>query len=422
MILKIHGGSTRPGAGVGQLRRQRGRLHRLPRAFRSRSSCPVDAGRAAAPEPLPVPGLPAPRVVPPRVPAPPVGARAGRLPLVGGRAGVDPLERESGDAASTSSTCRSTSTCRARAEDRRTGPRMSADGLARRTRGWRRSRTPTPTPLLLRPRARREIIAANLVASRLTVLYGASGVGKSSVLRAGVAHHLHGVARNLRGTASRARRRRLRRLAGRPGRRRSARRRRGGDAALGGTLRRPTRTPARRVRAWGSRRRRLRPPRPGRGVLPLPPRRGRPGQLRREFPAVVRRTCGRISCSPCARRRSRSSTLQGPHPERVRQLPAPRAPRPRGGPGGDRRAGRRANRLVARGRGASRSSRRSSRRCSTRSGPAGSTSDRLGGARSTAATRGRIETPYLQLAGRGGGSLGRDRQPESARRRDARSR
>lgn len=36
----------------------------------------------------------------------------------------------------------------------------------------------------------REIIAANLVASRLTVLYGESGVGKSSLLRAGVAHNL----------------------------------------------------------------------------------------------------------------------------------------------------------------------------------------------------------------------------------------
>ena len=39
--------------------------------------------------------------------------------------------------------------------------------------------------------AEREIIAANLIASRLTLLYGPSGVGKSSVLRAGVAHHLH---------------------------------------------------------------------------------------------------------------------------------------------------------------------------------------------------------------------------------------
>ena len=37
----------------------------------------------------------------------------------------------------------------------------------------------------------REIITANLMASRLTLLYGPSGVGKSSVLRAGVVHHLH---------------------------------------------------------------------------------------------------------------------------------------------------------------------------------------------------------------------------------------
>ena len=36
----------------------------------------------------------------------------------------------------------------------------------------------------------RELIAANLQAYRLTLLYGESGVGKSSVLRAGVAHQL----------------------------------------------------------------------------------------------------------------------------------------------------------------------------------------------------------------------------------------
>ena len=43
--------------------------------------------------------------------------------------------------------------------------------------------------------AEREIISANLMASRLTVLYGETGVGKSSVLRAGVAHHLRSLAR-----------------------------------------------------------------------------------------------------------------------------------------------------------------------------------------------------------------------------------
>ena len=40
----------------------------------------------------------------------------------------------------------------------------------------------------------REIIVANLMASRLTLLYGPSGVGKSSLLNAGVAHHLRGLA------------------------------------------------------------------------------------------------------------------------------------------------------------------------------------------------------------------------------------
>jgi len=44
----------------------------------------------------------------------------------------------------------------------------------------------------------REIIATNLMASRLTLLYGASGVGKSSVLNAGVTHDLNQLAqRNL---------------------------------------------------------------------------------------------------------------------------------------------------------------------------------------------------------------------------------
>src|SRR5262245_31666449 len=41
----------------------------------------------------------------------------------------------------------------------------------------------------------RDIIIDNLMASRLTILYGGSGVGKSSVLRAGVAYHLQKRAR-----------------------------------------------------------------------------------------------------------------------------------------------------------------------------------------------------------------------------------
>lgn len=39
------------------------------------------------------------------------------------------------------------------------------------------------------------IITANLISERLTLLYGASGVGKSSVLRAGVEHHLKQLAK-----------------------------------------------------------------------------------------------------------------------------------------------------------------------------------------------------------------------------------
>jgi len=42
----------------------------------------------------------------------------------------------------------------------------------------------------------REIITANLISSRFTLLYGASGVGKTSVLCAGVEHHLRQFIRN----------------------------------------------------------------------------------------------------------------------------------------------------------------------------------------------------------------------------------
>ena len=37
-----------------------------------------------------------------------------------------------------------------------------------------------------------EVVVANALAARLTVLYGPSGVGKSSLLRAGVVHQLRG--------------------------------------------------------------------------------------------------------------------------------------------------------------------------------------------------------------------------------------
>jgi hypothetical protein len=53
-------------------------------------------------------------------------------------------------------------------------------------------------PFFFGRKSESEIIIANLMASRLTLFYGASGVGKSSVLRAGVVHHLGELAkRNL---------------------------------------------------------------------------------------------------------------------------------------------------------------------------------------------------------------------------------
>ena len=54
--------------------------------------------------------------------------------------------------------------------------------------------TEEDAPFFFGREAEREIITANLMASRLTLLYGASGVGKSSVLRAGVVHHLRQLA------------------------------------------------------------------------------------------------------------------------------------------------------------------------------------------------------------------------------------
>ena len=75
-------------ARVGELRRQRGRPHRLPRAGGDHRRPAGDAGGEAAPQPLPLPRLPAPGVEPAGVPPPGLGPREGRLPLVGDRPGA----------------------------------------------------------------------------------------------------------------------------------------------------------------------------------------------------------------------------------------------------------------------------------------------------------------------------------------------
>jgi hypothetical protein len=61
----------------------------------------------------------------------------------------------------------------------------------------------TDAPFFFGRDPEREIITANLMGSRLTLVYGPSGVGKSSVLRAGVVHGLRELAR--RETAARGR-------------------------------------------------------------------------------------------------------------------------------------------------------------------------------------------------------------------------
>ena len=200
--------------------------------------------------------------------------------------------------------------------------------------------------LLLRREGDCEIIAANLVASRLTILYAPSGVGKTSVLRAGVAHELEGLhdegrpssssrwcgagrsTRSARST-SRSRTRDVARGSTAPGRQpRLVDRLRAWSDASGATLllifdqfeefllyhHEAWRT--RRARARG--RRRAERPRPG-GELPAQHAGGRARQAR---------------------------SLQGARAAPVRELPAARPARRRGWPRGDRRPDRRGTRAT----------------------------------------------------------------------------
>src|SRR5262249_37090617 len=72
---------------------------------------------------------------------------------------------------------------------------MSDEGLAATPYKGLMPYTEEDAPFFFGRDAEREIIIANLMPSRLTLLYGPSGVGKSSVLRAGVAHNLRWLAR-----------------------------------------------------------------------------------------------------------------------------------------------------------------------------------------------------------------------------------
>ena len=222
------------------------------------------------------------------------------LPLLGRRAPrATPSSASSGaSAASTCSTFRSTSTS---AELRIAAGRGCSvtDEIGCPYKGLAPFEDSDHDVLFFFGREReREMIGANLMASRLTVLYGETGVGKSSVLRAGVAHHLRrtGEPRGVvvfdawKDDPAQG-------LDGRPcaDGRTSSRGLAGGHA---GALRGEGSAASVYVILDGCR-----------GVLPLP--RGR-----REVRVVLRgvpggrpaaRDCGRASCSRSARTRSRSS-------------------------------------------------------------------------------------------------------------------
>ena len=113
----------------------------------------------------------------------------------------------------------------------------------------------------------------------------------------------------------------------------------GGREALGGAELRPVAAgrAARRRRCAAGRERgahAARGPRPVRGLLPLPPRRGRRGHLRRRAPGdrQRRRTCASTSCSRSARTRwAKLDRFEGRIPRLFAQLRPRRAPGPDGG-------------------------------------------------------------------------------------------
>ena len=307
-----------PRAGVGELRHHRGRLHRLPRSLRADRGRPRRARREAAAKPLPLPRLRDGRLEPPPDPQPHLGRAAGGVPLVGRAALAEPAR--AGVLAAVRRHARSTSSPRRTSSCSSGGwrPRDGATRRRRRTRASTRSRTPSSTRCSSSAAsARREIVAANLIASRLTVLYGPSGVGKSSLLRAAVA-------RSLRDAPGGAARRRLLALERRPGARRWPKRWRRPPGRRR-TARRSRRSSARSRTATSTssstRRRSTSSTTPTTAAPGRSPRRSR-----RSLGAPLPGQRARLAARGLARE---ARSLHGPHPRPLREHAPPRPARPR---------------------------------------------------------------------------------------------
>ncbi len=175
-----------------ELRRHRGRLHRLPRAVRRLRSAAGRADREAAAQPLPLPRLRDDRLEPPRRPEPALGRPRAQLPLVGRAAGggrpragvLAPARGRRGRAAARG--VRGGARARGR---RRGGEGVNTPGSP--YKGLAAFGDSSLDAMLFFGREReRDLVIANMTASRLTLLYGPTGVGKSSLLNAGVARSL----------------------------------------------------------------------------------------------------------------------------------------------------------------------------------------------------------------------------------------
>ena len=196
-MLKIHGGSTSARPRVGELRRQRGRLHRLSRPGRRCRRCCPSASRRGCAGATCSSSATSSTTGACACSCTALGRGARRLPLVGDRARREPLERELWRQRGVELVRRAARRVRRRRSierGRRIGGGRDDDAAARRPspyKGLAPFEDSELDELLFFGREReREVIVANLVAARLTVLYGPSGVGKSSVLRAGVARDL----------------------------------------------------------------------------------------------------------------------------------------------------------------------------------------------------------------------------------------